>query len=160
MTHTVWRIGTDTPDYAADDRSGKGAQKTGGRWNREGAPMLYTSSSRALACLETLVHLGGSEPLPLNRYLVEITIPQASWKARRTFDSANPAHVGWDAQPARLVTLDWGVAWLDSKESLVAVVPSIVVPEEQNVLLNPRHPDAGKLRAAKQRKWTYDLRLG
>jgi RES domain-containing protein len=137
MGHTVWRIGTDTPDYGADDRSGKGAEKTGGRWNREGAPVLYASSSRALACLETLVHLSGFEPLPLNRYLVEITIPQASWKTRRTFDRN---------------------VWLDSRESLVAIVPSIIVPEEENVLLNPKHPDAEKLHVAKQRKWTYDLR--
>jgi RES domain-containing protein len=160
MAHTVWRIGTDTPDYGADDRSGKGAQNSGGRWNRQGIPVLYASASRALACLETLVHLSGFEPLPLNRYLVEITIPQPCWKARRTFDGAKPAHVGWDAEPAGLLSLDWGTAWLDSKESLVAVVPSIVVPEEENVLLNPKHPDAKKLRFAKQRKWTYDLRLG
>jgi RES domain-containing protein len=160
MAHAVWRIGTDTPDYGADDRSGKGAEKTGGRWNRPGAPVLYASSSRALACLETLVHLSGSEPLPLNRYLVEISIPQAAWKARRTFDRRNPAHVGWDAEPAGLVSLNWGTAWLDSKESLVAVVPSIIVPDEDNVLLDPQHPDAAKLRVTKQRKWTYDFRLG
>ena len=160
MGQTVWRIGTDTPDYGAADRSGKGAEQTGGRWNRVGTPVLYASSSRALACLETLVHLSGSEPLPLNRYLVEITIPQAAWKARRMFDRGNPAHVGWDAEPAGLVSLDWGTGWLDSKESLVAVVPSIIVPEEENVLLNPSHPDAEKLHVAKQRKWTYDLRLG
>jgi RES domain-containing protein len=160
MVHTVWRIGTDTPDYGADDRSGKGAEKSGGRWNREGTPVLYTSLSRALACLETLVHLSGSAPLPLNRYLVEITIPQTAWKARRTFDRGDPANVGWDAEPAGLISIDWGTAWLDSKASLVAVVPSIIVPEEENILLNPRHPDAGKLRFAKKRKWTYDLRLG
>jgi RES domain-containing protein len=160
MAHAVWRIGTDTPDYGADDRSGKGAEKTGGRWNREGAAVLYASLSRALACLETLVHLGGSAPLPLNRYLVEISIPQTAWKARRTFDRADPANVGWDAEPAGLISIDWGTEWLASKASLVAVVPSIIVPEEENVLLNPRHPDADELFFAKQRKWTYDLRLG
>jgi RES domain-containing protein len=160
MAYTVWRLGTDTPDYGAADRSGKGGQNTGGRWNRPGNPVLYASSSRALACLETLVHLSGFEPLPLNRYLVEITIPHASWDARRTFDRAKPAHVGWDAKPAGLVSLDWATAWLNSKESLIAVVPSIVVPEEENILLNPKHPDAVKLRLTKQRKWTYDLRLG
>ena len=160
MVHSVWRIGTDTPDYGADDRTGKGAEKTGGRWNREGTPVLYTSLSRALACLETLVHLSGSAPLPLNRYLVEIAIPQTVWKARRTFNRGEPANVGWDAEPAGLTSIDWGTAWLDSKASLVAVVPSIIVPEEQNVLLNPRHADANELRFAKQRKWTYDLRLG
>jgi len=104
--------------------------------------------------------LGGSDPLPLNRYLVEITIPQACWRARRTFDGRDPGIVGWDAEPPGLVSLEWGSSWLDSRESLVAVVPSILVPEEENVLLNPRHPDIEKVGVAKQRKWTYDLRLG
>src|SRR5713101_8129256 len=65
---TVWRIAADTPDYEAHDLSGKGAEKTGGRWNRKGTAMVYASASRALACLETIVHLGSGDPLPLNRY--------------------------------------------------------------------------------------------
>ena len=52
-----WRIGTDTPDYAADDMDGIGAKMTGGRWNRKGTALVYSSSTRALACLETIVHL-------------------------------------------------------------------------------------------------------
>lgn len=52
----VWRIGADTPDYEAHDMSGKGAERTGGRWNRLGTPMLYAASSRALACLESVVN--------------------------------------------------------------------------------------------------------
>jgi len=91
------------PPVGADDVSGKGAEKTGGRWNRKGAPILYCSSTIALACLETLVRLSGRDPLPLNRYLV---------------------------------------------------------PEESNVLINPPHRDAKRLRARKVRRWTYDPRLG
>ncbi|HVS77374.1 MAG TPA: RES family NAD+ phosphorylase, partial [Steroidobacteraceae bacterium] len=67
----IWRIAPDTPDYVSDDLLGKGAERTGGRWNRKGTPMLYCSSTIALACLETLVHLSGGDPVPLNRYLVE-----------------------------------------------------------------------------------------
>jgi len=151
----VWRIAADTPDYGSDDLTGKGAELTGGRWNRKGTPLLYTSPSMALACLETLVHLG--EPLPLNRYLVQIDVPEAAWNARTRFNAA--AHVGWDAEPAGLVSLDWGTQWAQSSAALVAEVPSIVVPEELNVLLNPRHADAGQLVARKIRRWTYDARL-
>ena len=151
----VWRIAADTPDYGSDDLTGKGAELTGGRWNRKGTPLIYTSQSVALACLETLVHLG--DPLPLNRYLVQIEVPQSVWDARTRLDGAT--HVGWDAEPAGLVSLDWGTKWVQSLQSLVAEVPSIVVREESNLLLNPRHPDAARLIAQKIRKWTYDPRL-
>lgn len=152
---SLWRIAADTPDYGSDDLTGKGAELTGGRWNRKGTPLLYTSPSVALACLETLVHLG--DPLPLNRYLVQIDAPEAAWSARTRFNAA--AQVGWDAEPAGLVSLDWGTQWAQSYRAVLAEVPSIVVPEESNLLVNPRHPDAGQLVARRVRRWTYDRRL-
>lgn len=111
----------------------------------------------ALACLETIVHLGGSHPLPLNRYLIEIEIPDDAWKARTQFDVA--LHVGWDALPAGLVSLDWGKIWAKSGVQLIAHVPSIVVPEECNFLLNSAHPLVTTLVAKKIRRWMYDGRL-
>ncbi|MGT2455716.1 RES family NAD+ phosphorylase [Cupriavidus basilensis] len=59
---TVWRIATDTPDYTADDRSGAGADAIGGRWSRQGTALVYCASSIALACLQTLSHLGPASP--------------------------------------------------------------------------------------------------
>lgn len=153
----AWRIAADTPDYEAHDLTGKGAETTGGRWNAKGTPMIYSSESRSLACLETLVHLSGPAPLPLNRYLVEIRIPLALWKARQVFDGAK--HVGWDAEPAGRISIGWGTTWATSKKTLLAAVPSIVVADEHNILINPCHPDVTKLTAKKIKKWTYDLRL-
>lgn len=153
----VWRIAADTPSYAADDLTGEGARLTGGRWNRAGVPLLYCSSSRALCALEVLVHLGAGRSLPLNRYLVEIEIPEDIWSAR---DVVEPNRlVGWDAVPAGIVSLDWGTDWASAARSLVASVPSIVVREEWNVLLNPRHPDMKHVRARKVRRWDFDQRL-
>jgi RES domain-containing protein len=100
----VWRIAADTKDYEAHDLSGKGVENSGGRWNRKGTAMVYTSSSRALACLETVVHLGGSVPLPLNRYLVHVRLPISLWNARTIFGNAD--HVGWDAELAGKVSID------------------------------------------------------
>ncbi len=154
---TVWRIAADTPDCEAHDLSGKGAGKTGGRWNHKGAPLVYASASRALACLETVVHLGSGDPLPLNRYLVKIRIPVAPWSARVVLDPAH--HAGWDAEPAGKVSMDWGTAWVQGKTALLAEVPSVIVPEEHNILINPRHPGVAKLIAAKVRKLRYDHRL-
>ena len=154
---TLWRIGVDTPDYEAHDLTGKGAERSGGRWNRKGTPMTYVSTSRALACLETVVHLA-ADPLPLNRYLVQVTVPAAAWVD--AVDFAPGDWVGWDAQPAGLVSLDWGSTWAKARRSLLARVPSVIVPEETNVLINPAHPDASRIKALKQRRWLYDARLG
>ena len=154
----AWRIATDSPDYEADDTTGKGAELTGGRWNRRGVPVIYSSSSRALACLETVVHLAVGQLLPLNRYLVEIEIPGKLLRKKTQLDSADL--VGWDAVPAGRTSIDWGASWLHSRETLVALVPSIVVPEEFNVLINPQHPDIKHVTFTKVRRWTYDPRLG
>jgi RES domain-containing protein len=156
MTRYVWRIAADTPDYGADDLTGKGAEKTGGRWNRKGTPLLYCASSISLACLETLVHLAGADPLPLNRYLVRISISPTIWRSRTVFDPT--VNVGWDAEPPGLVSFDWGTRWAKSSSSLLAEVPSGIVPEEGNILINPGHPQAIRLRASKLRRWTYDSR--
>jgi RES domain-containing protein len=153
MTRYVWRIAADTPDYGADDLTGKGAEKTGGRWNRKGTPLLYCASSISLACLETLVHLAGADPLPLNCYLVRISVSPTAWRKRMVFDAA--VNVGWDAKPPGLVSIDWGTRWAKSASSLLAEVPSVVVPEEVNIVINPGHGEATRLRASKLRRWTY-----
>lgn len=157
MSRTVWRIAADTQDYAADDLTGRGAEITGGRWNRKGSAMLYTATSRALACLETFVHLNAAG-LPLNRYLVSIEIDDDLWRAARV-ETATTLPVGWDANPASLTSIDLGTDWAKSSASLLLCVPSVIVPEEANVLVNTRHRDAARLRATKVRKWLYDPRL-
>jgi len=157
LSHVLWRIGSDTPAYEAHDLGGKGAEKDGGRWNPVGLPVAYTSPTRALACLETVIHLN-SGGLPLNRYLVEIDVPDDVWSKAQVLDlSALP--VGWDAEPPGKVSIDLGASWLKAKSSALMVVPSVIVPEEQNVLINPLHTDAGRVTAKKVRRWTYDPRL-
>ena len=157
MSHTIWRIASDTRDYEADDLSGKGAEITGGRWNDKGTPVVYTSANRALAALETIVHLNAGG-LPLNRYLIEVTIPDMVWDAAELIDSIS-APVGWDAEPASKTSSDFGTRWARSNSSLLLRVPSVLVPEESNVLINPRHPDIVKVTARKVRKWLYDARI-
>jgi RES domain-containing protein len=152
----LWRIGVDTPDYTADDLTGAGAKTTGGRWNRKGTAILYTSESIALAALETWVHFNAGD-LPLNRYLVRFDVPAAIWKRTIVFDAT--AGAGWDTLPEGRVSLDAGDGWAAAGASALMRVPSVVVPEECNVLINPHHPDAGSIRVRKIRKWTYDARL-
>ena len=157
MSRTAWRIATDTPAYEADDLSGAGAKATGGRWNEKGIPVAYASGTRALACLETVVHLNAGG-LPLNRYLVAVTIPDDIW-ARAQSEGASSLPVGWDAEPAGRASIKFGMDWIRSGRSALLVVPSVIVPEEFNVLVNPRHPASALVTAAKVRKWLYDPRL-
>lgn len=154
---SVWRIATDTPFYVADDLTGTGAKITGGRWNSPGNAMLYCAESIALACLETMVHLGAGG-LPLNRYLVRIDIPDAVWLSRQALTAAT-APVGWDALPAGMVSIRNGDQWLAGAASALLSVPSTIVPEELNVLINPVHPDAKLIVAHKLRRWLYDPRV-
>ena len=153
----MWRIATDTATYQADDLSGAGAKATGGRWNEPGISLVYTSETRALACLETIVHLNASG-LPFNRYLVEITIPDDVW-ARAQVERYSGLSVGWDAEPAGQVSIQFGTTWVRSGRSAVLLVPSVIVQEEYNVLINPDHADSARIAAVKQRRWLYDPRL-
>jgi RES domain-containing protein len=157
LSQTVWRIATDTPDCEADDLSGAGAKATGGRWNRRGVPVVYASQTRALAGLETVVHLNAGG-LPLNRYLVQITIPDGTW-ARAQMETVSSLPVGWAAEPTGRASTEFGTRWLNSGASAVLILPSVIVPEECNVLINPHHPDSAHITAKKVRKWLYDPRL-
>ncbi len=155
MTVLLWRIAAVTPHYTADDLSGKGAETTGARWNRRGTPVVYASINIALASLETLAHLG-VQGLPLNRYLVRIDVPADIYAARAVLDPLPP---GWDAQPYGRPGVAAGEAWLRGATSALLQVPSVLVPEEANLLINPRHPDAAGIRAGIVRRWLYDHRL-
>lgn len=153
----VWRIATNAPMYKADDLSGTGAKITGGRWNSAGVPVVYCAESIALAALETVVHLDADD-LPLNRYLVAIDIPPAVWKKRESH-TEKTVPTGWDALPAALTSIEFGDRWIAEQRSAVIELPSVVVPDERNILINPAHPDAKKIKATMERKWEYDSRL-
>jgi RES domain-containing protein len=153
----LWRIAKETPDYPADDLSGGGAKTVGGRWNRKGTPAVYASTTIALATLETLAHLGGNISIR-NAFLVRIGIPAALWAQRRTVHLASlpPA---WLAEPPGAASIDVGDHWLRTQAQLLLLVPSIIVPEECNVVINPAHPSAVQLRAQVARQYVYDPRL-
>jgi RES domain-containing protein len=101
------------------------------------------------------VHLGAGQ-LPLNRYLVRITVPREIWNARTVFDPES--QVGWDALPAGRASIDWGTTWASRGKTVIAEVPSVIVPEEANLLINPTAA-ANRLGAVKVRRWTYDFRF-
>jgi len=155
LTKQVWRIAVEAPAYSANDLHGTGAKMTGGRWNSKGTPIVYAADSIALATLET-VHYLSSGGLPFNRYLVRIDIPDTVWAVRQILD---PLPGGWDAVPAGMASRQAGDAWVASGATALLLVPSVIVPDEYNVLINPQHADAGAIVATTLRRWNYDPRF-
>ena len=151
----VWRIAVEAPGYSANDLSGTGAKMTGGRWNSKGTPVVYCASNIALATLET-VHYLSSGGLPFNRYLVRVDIPDTAWNARLLLD---PLPGGWDAIPAGLAARTAGDGWVAACRTALLLVPSVIVPEEYNVLINPQHADSVTITATTVKRWIYDPRF-
>jgi RES domain-containing protein len=157
VTVWLWRVASDTPAWAADDLGGKGAAAAGARWNHPGERVTYAATSISLAAWETRAHFAKGERLPWNRFLVRINVPDAVW-ATRTVLSRPPA-VGWDAIPEDQVSRNAGSAWLKKGQTALLVVPSVIIGEEVNVLINPAHPDHAQLKATKVRRFVYDHRV-
>jgi RES domain-containing protein len=148
----VWRI--TAPEYADTACSGEGAREWGGRFNSPGRRVVYASGSLALATLEVLA--GANDRLRLRGYLaIGATFDEQYLDVVEA--SALPA--GWDARPYTAVSQAVGDAWLDEEQSLALRVPSVVVPSEWNVLLNPAHPAFSEVSIGAPTVAPFDPRL-
>ena len=124
-----------------------GARLYGGRWNPAGAPVVYASESRALAVLETFVHLT-LEARNMRFLLYSITLPKRPRLKRYT--------------PRRLprgTSQDVGRSWLEEGASLALVVPSVIVPQEANYVLNVRHTQFAQVEVGTPEPFSFDERL-
>ncbi len=149
----LWRIATETREFAAADLSGLGAAKNPGRWNGPGQPVIYAAPTVALAMLETAAHINAMG-LPLNRFLVAIEVPDPLWAQRQQL-AADELPVGWAAIPAGRTSVTVGAQWLTRANSLILCVPSVIAPEESVALINPGHPLASQITARKVRAVSY-----
>ena len=157
MTVELWRVAADTPSWAADDMSGKGAANKGSRWNHAGELVTYAATSISLAAWETRAHFGRGAALPWNRFLVRLDVPDDVWSAREIL--RRPPPVGWDAIPEGIVSRNQGSTWLKSARTALLAVPSVIIAEEDNLLINPAHVDSARLVATKVRRFVYDHRV-
>jgi RES domain-containing protein len=154
----LWRIATETRTYKADDISGAGAAISPGRWNAENESIVYCAQSIALAVLETAAHVD-SFGLPLNRFLVEILVPDEVWAQREEMLDVGKIAPAWAAIPAGKASVEIGSQWLTSLRTPLLLVPSVIVPEESVVLINPKHPGSGKVSAKVVRQFEYNRLL-
>jgi RES domain-containing protein len=151
----VYRI--ERKQYLRQTLSGLGAASVAGfRWNSLYTRMVYTAATRSLATLEILVHLD-MEDIPTDRYFVEIDIPDAL--AILTINqSALPRN--WDAVPPQPKTQHLGDVFVADQKAAVLQVPSVLVPQEFNYLINPLHPEAKKIKIVSRVPFRFDQRLG
>lgn len=136
-----------------DAFSGDGAKLYGGRWNPPGFPVVYASQSRALAVLETLVHLT-LEARDMRFLFYEITLP----KGVRSQYYKGVARV-WRRRRTPAASQSAGRAWLADGTALALVVPSVIVPQEANYVLSVRHPQFAGLHISKPQPFSFDERL-
>ena len=147
----VWRL--TKQKYAA--LNGEGARLYGGRWNSVGKPMVYTSSHLSLAILEQLVRMDIDE-IPEDFVSLQIKIPS---KLRVSHIALNEFPANWKKH----IDFTWfrqqGEQWLAKQHTAVLIVPSVVVSEETNILLNPMHVDFHKIQLVRTQAFDFDKRL-
>jgi RES domain-containing protein len=154
VSKIIWRICEAT--FAQSAFSGEGASIVGGRWNSKGKRMVYTAEHLSLAILEVFVHL--NTPNMERDFFVAIKaeIP----------DDLNVEYMNIDG-----LSLDWylsgsksslqavGNEWIDSARTPILAVPSAIVPQEYNYLINPLHPQFDRLIIDLPQPFNFDARM-
>ena len=140
--------------HAAEAFTGEGARLYGGRWNHPGVPVVYAAETRALAAIETLRHYSGAERR-IEFVVFELTIPDRLVSVIRATDLPE----GWRSREPSSLTQDLGSAWQRGGRSVALAVPSVHIPEEQCVLLNPEHPDRDKVLVGYPAAFEFDERI-
>jgi len=148
----VYRIAKTRHIY---DLTGAGARLYGGRWNHKGIGMIYTSENRSLASLEFLVHVPHTI-LPTDLSIAAIKIPN-SIISKEISISDLPDN--WNKYPPPLKLADIGTRWTLSNVTLLLRVPSVVVQQEFNILINPSHPHINNISISKVEQYEFDDRL-
>jgi len=149
---TAWRIIKAKHQDSAFN--GEGARLYGGRWNTKGLPVIYVAESLALASLEIIIHLPADELL---QKFVRIPV-KFSPKLVSEVDVISLPD-GWVSAPAPDFTKLVGDKWIKDQESVVLKVPSAIIPEEFNYLINPLHPDYKKISIGSPVAYFCDPRL-
>ena len=145
----VWRFSQH------DSLDGRGGLLASARWHTRGKEILYCAPNPAAAVLEILVHSQVREPAALARHrFIKVDVPDEV--SRQSIDEAQ-LPTDWSRRIT--VTRAWGDRWLREGETAALVVRSVLVPETYNVLINPRHTDAARIKRLAVIPYPVDSRL-
>ena len=140
--------------YVETAFSGEGSRRVGGRWTPAGSPAVSTASSIALTVLETLVHVD-SAIMP-KHLVIRVDVPDS---INITSFTSGELPNDWRETPAPAALQHIGRDWLDAGETALLQIPSVVFPKENNVIINPLHPDFKTLRIGEPDSFSIDARL-
>ena len=146
----AWRI--VKRKHAASAFDGEGARLNGGRWNSVGVRVVYVSSTKSLATLETLVHL--QFPITALYVAIRVEFDDALVETCARTDLLK----GWNAEPPSPVSQQIGDAWVKSARAALLGVPSVITGET-NYLINPAHRDFAKIKIGRPEPFSLDPRL-
>lgn len=149
MIRRGWRLVPLPQEIAAFD--GEGARRYGGRWNSAGVPMVYASEHESLAVLEVRVHIAMSGVYKSFSFDFDEGLMRTLPVQQLPKD--------WQREPPPVSLQRLGDQWVKAGDSLILAVPSAIVPNELNLLLNPRHPDFTKIDIHTATDLTLDRRL-
>lgn len=149
----TWRLCRQK--HSSTPLDGEGARLHGGRWNPPGFPCVYSSGSLSLAALEQLIHVD-HEDAPDDLVSIRITIPETVSIEVLTVGDLPAA---WRVSPSPTSLQSRGRKWIESGSSPVLRVPSVVVPSENNFLINPKHLQARLISAQVLGTFDFDPRL-
>ena len=125
------------------------------RWNHAGEKVIYTASSRSLACLENVVHSSG-EALGQHFKVMGIYIPDTATMDVVQLDQLPEK---WNRTARSKTCKKLGSAWIKGNRSLLLQVPSSLVPEEKNYLINPNHNEFDKVKIVDRQEFRFDQRI-
>lgn len=148
----LWRI---TSTNWALDKLCEGTRAYGGRWNPVGFPAMYAGTSVEICALEKFAHLAGSAYPPLE--LVSIEVPDDKSLVIQPAMSSLPKD--WADLPTSASAQEFGRQWLISLAQLILLVPSAIVPEATNAVINPMHPAYKNVKLKRVRNFTFDARM-
>jgi RES domain-containing protein len=131
--------------------SGKAA-----RWNKDGEFVIYTGETRSLAMLENIVHKSIQTGLDYETMILSIADLEGVFSRKKISDLPS----NWRDISAYSKLQDIGSKWYHSKESLVLQVPSVIVPQEFNYIINANHPEfKNHIILVRQEEFVLDNRL-
>jgi len=159
----AWRLFDHAAPYARipgfDPIDGAGGLHAAGRWNELGTPVVYTSSNASLALLERAVHTGLADVD--DQTLLELALPDDASveevSVERAWQLQHQAVANGEDPEAR--SRAFGSDWLRSARTLVLRVPSVIVPFDHNLILNPQHAEMARVEIVRRERFSLDPRL-